>query len=115
MPHFVEVPIVTEKLEKLYNNGQLTPEGYQDMQISIIEGRTRAPRIPKTGGARKVRWKTKHGGKSGGIRAILYHHRPCSIYYLLYLYTKSDKDSLSASQKKQLKILINRLKNEIEC
>jgi hypothetical protein len=115
MPRFVEVPIVSKKLEELYDKDRFTPEDYREMQNAILQGNVQAPRIPKTGGARKVRWGTKHSGKSGGIRAILYHHRRCSIYYLVYLYAKSDVDSLSDKQKEKLKILINRLKTEIGC
>jgi hypothetical protein len=115
MPAFIEVPVVSDKLQELYDKRRFTPEGYREMQNAIINGEVRAPRIRGTGGARKVRWGTKHGGKSGGIRAILYHHQQCSMYYLVYLYSKSDEDALTNKQKSRLKTLITRLKTEIDC
>ncbi len=39
----------------------------------IAENPTRGVIIPGTGGVRKVRWKAKNKGKSGGARVIYYY------------------------------------------
>nr|DAT90518.1 MAG TPA: Toxin HigB-2, Nanobody 6-antitoxin system, toxin [Caudoviricetes sp.] len=56
----------------------------------IIEGR----------GIRKIRWKKKGSGKRGGIR-VIYVVKSDKIY-LLYGYSKAEKDNLGKKQIKQL-------------
>ena len=49
--------------------------------------------IPKSGGVRKVRWKMKGTGKSGGVRVI----------WLLLMYAKSATENIPAHTLKQIK------------
>ena len=45
-------------------------------------------------------------GKRGGVRVIYYWYAPASLVYLLLLYSKTDRDDLSAEEKKALRNLI---------
>lgn len=56
----------------------------------------------------------KHGGKSGGIRLIFYHHPRHDLYYFLYLYEKSAAQTLTSEQKDLLRDLITTLKKALE-
>ncbi len=66
--------------------------------------------IRGAGGVRKVRWAVGSGGKSGGVRVIYYFMDETVPIYLLTVFAKSQKVSLSNAQKTQLKALAAELK-----
>lgn len=59
--------------------------------------------IRKSGGVRKVRWKRKGSGKSGGVRVIYYNQLQKGNIWLLVMYAKSAQDSIPAHVLKQIK------------
>ena len=59
--------------------------------------------IPKSGGVRKVRWKLKGKGKSGGVRVIYYNRLEDGNIWLLLMYAKSATESIPAHTLKQIK------------
>ena len=87
-------------------------EGYRALQNAIIDETRRIDTIPGTGGLQKARWKTRSGGKSGGLRVIFYHVASRDVYLMLLVYKKGRRDKLSSGQRKKLKALVQReLKN----
>ena len=68
--------------------------------------------IQGTGGARKLRVAAGGKGKSGGARVIYYYHVSDTEILLITAYTKGKKEDLSAAEKKEIKKLINLLKEE---
>jgi mRNA-degrading endonuclease RelE of RelBE toxin-antitoxin system len=52
--------------------------------------------------ARKVRWGREGVGKSGGVRVIYYYLSDDGLIYLVTLYTKSERESLTAAQIKRI-------------
>ena len=52
--------------------------------------------------ARKVRWKRKGTGKSGGVRVIYYYLDEEYALYLSTVYAKASTDALSAKEINQL-------------
>ncbi len=70
--------------------------------------------MPGCGGLRKIRTADpKRGkGKRGGARVIYLHVPAARRFYLLDVYGKDEKDDLSANEKKQLRLLAERLKQE---
>lgn len=115
MPGFVETNVFSDQLQDLYDDHLLTRDGYRQLQNAIVDGETRIDRIRHTNGLKKARWSTRTGGKSGGLRVIFYHHAPCSIYYLLFVYRKSETSSLSSDQKKYLSKLVDALTAAVDC
>lgn len=59
--------------------------------------------IRKSGGVRKVRWKRKGSGKSGGVRVIYYNQLQKGNIWLLVMYAKSAQDTIPAHVLKQIK------------
>jgi hypothetical protein len=51
--------------------------------------------VPDSGGIRKVRWKRRGTGKSGGVRVIYYIRNGAEELVLLTLYAKSTTDNLT--------------------
>jgi len=59
-----------------------------------------------TGGLRKLRWRRGNRGKSGGVRIIYYYHGEEMPLYLLAMFAKGQKTSLSAAERHELKALV---------
>jgi len=68
--------------------------------------------VQGTGGLRKVRWKQDGQGKSGGVRVIYYWMTEDEQLYMLYVYSKSQQQDLTAEQKKALKSIVERWSDE---
>ena len=68
--------------------------------------------IRGTGGVRKLRLRVAARGKRGGIRIIYYHHAAKHPVYLILAYAKNAKDSLSGSEKQQMRRLTALLETE---
>ena len=50
--------------------------------------------VAGSGGCRKVRWKLKGRGKSGGVRVIYFNRRAAGTIWLLLIYAKSARDTI---------------------
>lgn len=70
--------------------------------------------IPKTGGIRKMRWKTgeNNKGKSGGAR-VIYYFEVRGFIILLTTYSKSQQENISEKDKKLLKQKLNEFLNSL--
>ncbi len=83
------------------------------LQTDIIKNPDVGALITGTGGLRKVRLAPEHGGKSGGFRIIYLFVKPDTVYLLL-VYKKGRKDSLTQGEKNTLKALTINLVSEHE-
>lgn len=97
---FIETPIYTEDITKL-----LSDEEYSKLQKFLVDHPSSGDLIKGSKGLRKLRWKLKNKGKSGGIRNIYYYYEDKNILYMIYVYDKSKTEDLTA---KQIKILRKR-------
>ena len=59
--------------------------------------------VPESGGIRKVRWKRKGTGKSGGVRVVYFVLTQAQELVLLTLYAKSKTDNLSGAVLKEIR------------
>ena len=50
--------------------------------------------VPGSGGCRKVRWKLKGRGRSGGVRVIYFNCLAAGTIWLLLIYAKSARDTI---------------------
>lgn len=97
---FVESAVFTRQVREL-----LTDEEYASLQWHLALSPTAGKVIQDTGGLRKVRWASGHGGKRGGVRVIYFHTPSQNQVRLLLIYRKGVKDDLSAAEKKVLREL----------
>ena len=65
--------------------------------------------IEGSGGVRKLRWRTKGGGKRGGLRIIYYWITKDSQILFLTLYGKSETKNLSQDAIRTMRHLIKSL------
>ncbi|EHF5229959.1 TPA: type II toxin-antitoxin system RelE/ParE family toxin [Klebsiella quasipneumoniae] len=99
---FVETSVFTRECKSL-----LTDDEYKEFQTHLLLDPEAGSIIVGTGGCRKVRWARQGTGKSSGIRAIYYYYNPAGRLYMLLVYPKSEKDSLTAAEKNQLKAVVS--------
>ncbi len=55
--------------------------------------------MPETGGARKLRWRARGRGKSGGVRVIYYFHSGLLPLFLLNIFAKNEKVNLTKAER----------------
>ncbi|MDD5674875.1 MAG: hypothetical protein PHC61_11965 [Chitinivibrionales bacterium] len=72
------------------------------MQNDLLEDPYRGDIIKGTGGARKVRMRLGHSGKSGGARIVYYFVDLRGEVWLLDVYAKNEKEDITESEKKIL-------------
>ena len=80
------------------------------MQLALLLRPEQEAVIRGTGGLRKLRWRLAEAGKRGGLRLVYFWDSPEETIYLLFLYTKSDREDLSA---RQLRILSRLIREEL--
>jgi mRNA-degrading endonuclease RelE of RelBE toxin-antitoxin system len=89
-----------------------TDEEYSDLQNELDKNPEKGKVIKETGGARKLRMGVKGSGKRGGARVIYYYRSSSNVIYMLDIYAKNEKDSLSKSEKKELAKIIRAIEGE---
>lgn len=68
--------------------------------------------MPGTGGARKLRWRGKGKGKSGGIRVITFYSGPPVPVFLLSAFGKGRKINLSQAERNELQRVLRDVVSE---
>jgi mRNA-degrading endonuclease RelE of RelBE toxin-antitoxin system len=103
MLEFFETSIFTRRIIELLSDFE-----YAALQGALIVNPEAGDLIPGTGGLRKIRWQQSQRGKGkrGGVRVIYYAYRSEKVIYMLFAYSKGEKDDLSASEKRMLKQLV---------
>jgi hypothetical protein len=94
----IETSIYTDDITKL-----LSDEEYQELQKFLVEHPKSGDIIPGSKGLRKLRWKLKNKGKSGGIRNIYYYYEEQYTLYMIYVYEKSKTEDLTPKQIEMLR------------
>lgn len=104
---FIETPMFTRQIKQIATDDEL-----KELQKLLIESPDKGDLIRQTGGLRKIRMATGTQGKSGSAR-VIYFLATEEIIYLVMAYPKSTKDSLTATEKADLKKLTKLLKDEV--
>lgn len=101
---FVETSVFTKAL-----NALLTDDEYRLLQNTLWRDPLVGDVVRGGGGIRKMRFAVEGRGKSGGVRVIYYAIPVDAEIYLLLMYPKSKKDSLSAEETAILRALVKEL------
>ena len=87
---FIETPTFTRMVTAL-----LADDEYRELQNELVENPKRGDLVKGGGGIRKMRFASQGRGKSGGVRVIYYWITDNDQIYMLVVYPKSKKDTLS--------------------
>ena len=101
---FIETPTFTRLLTDL-----LSDEEYRALQNVLVENPARGDILKGGGGIRKLRHALPGRGKSGGVRAIYYWIKDDHQIYMLLIYPKSKKDTLTDQETALLRELVKDL------
>lgn len=105
--HFIRLAVFDRTAK-----GLLTDEDERQMEQEIANAPEAAPVISETGGIRKIRVAMQGRGKRGSARVLYLYLPTTETVYLMLAYGKNVKDSISKSEKRQLKALAAALKEE---
>jgi len=92
-----ETPEFRKRADKVW-----TEEERLDFISWIVQNPFAGDVVPGSKAARKVRWGREGVGKSGGVRVIYYYLSEDGLIYLATLYTKSERESMTAAQIKRI-------------
>jgi hypothetical protein len=106
---FVETQAFTRRITSLGLEGAL-----RDLQIMLLNQPDAGDLDPGTGGLRKVRIPdpTRGKGKRSGARVHYLWLPNAAVVYLLFVYTKEEASTLSLSEKRQLRGVVEAIKRE---
>ena len=93
----------------LYN--YLDEDSYQELQISLIERPDQGDIIPGGGGIRKLRFAAQGKGKRGGVRVIYYCVMKAGQIYMIALYSKGRKDTLTDAEVAEFRDLVKEIQH----
>lgn len=98
---------VVETARFLKDAASLLDDNARADLVSFIGRRPEAGAvIPETGGVRKLRWALPGRGKSGGARVIYYFHSDRLPVFLLAMYGKNERASISAAERNAMRARI---------
>ncbi|MFO7634728.1 MAG: hypothetical protein R6W76_19415 [Caldilinea sp.] len=98
---FIETPVFTALLPDY-----LSDESYSALQQALLMRPDAGQVIPGSRGLRKLRWRTEHSGKRGGLRIIYYWYVAGEALYMLFVYRKNEQEDLTRQQIKVLSRLV---------
>jgi hypothetical protein len=101
---FIETATFTRLVTQL-----MTDDEYREMQNVLVEYPERGDLIKGGGGIRKLRHAIQGRGKSGGVRAINYWIKDEHQIFMLVVYPKSKRDTLTDKEVAILRELVKEL------
>ncbi|MBQ1452862.1 MAG: type II toxin-antitoxin system RelE/ParE family toxin [Ruminococcus sp.] len=90
----------------------LSVEDTKELEMILLSNTEQGDKIPGMDGARKLRIQLEGRGKRGGARVIYIDILTKERLYLLFAYPKNVQEDLTSEQKKQLRLLIEAIKEE---
>lgn len=100
---FIETSLFSRLRESYFSDIE-----FHRFQLHLVEKPDAGDIIRGTGGARKIRWRSKGRGKRGGVRVIYYWITKDDQILLLTAYAKNEVTELSETAKKEIKRLIQK-------
>ena len=94
----------TKVFDKLWVSLGCTDWDLSALQKAICDAPQSPPVIRGTGGVRKIRFALEGKGKSGGARVLYGDFPEHGIVYLFAVYPKSQKEDITAEEKRLLKL-----------
>ena len=95
---FVETSVFTRRIQE-----HLSDDEYAELQFFLADRPDAGKIIKGSGGIRKLRWAGSGRGKRGGLRVIYYWWVARERISMLTVYSKNERDDLTAEQLKRLR------------
>lgn len=102
--------IETQAFTKLLPD-YLSDDDYRGLQTYLLQKPDAGVIVRGSGGVRKVRWSSQGHGKSGGVRVLYYWQKSDSEIWMLTIYSKSERATISGQDLKRIAEVLNREKS----
>ena len=99
---FIETKLFTRLVQQY-----LTDDEYRALQVLLMQQPEAGAVVRGSGGVRKLRWGAPGRGKRGGYRVIYYPKMEQGVIWMLTLYPKNVKDTITAH-------VLREIRNEVE-
>ena len=106
---FVEAEIFT----KLWKHFDLSEEDFRALQLTLLSDPKAGDFIEGTGGVQKIRLSSENTnrGKSSSYRICYFDAEHTGHIFLIFIFSKEKLENLTNADKKEIKALVKRLKN----
>jgi hypothetical protein len=101
---FIETQVFTRQVTSL-----MSDEEYRELQTLLLENPEAGNIIKGGGGIRKVRFGLQGQGKSGGVRTIYFWKKSADQIYMLLMFPKSMKETLTDAETEVLRVYVKGL------
>ncbi len=98
---FIETRLFTQLVQDY-----LSDDEYLRVQFELSHDPEAGAVVRGSGGVRKLRWRAPGRGKRGGYRIIYFVFRPKEVIWMLTIYPKNVRDTISAH-------ILRRIRQEI--
>ena len=98
-----------ELFEKQWKALGLTDDNLRELQLMLLDDPKRGPVMAGTGRLRKVRYSYGNRGKSHCARVCYVDFEINAVVFLVMVFAKNEMENLSAAERNNIKILIDRL------
>ena len=98
---FIETSLFTKLL-----TSYLSDDDYRGLQSYLLQKPDAGDIVRGSGGVRKIRWAPQGKGKSGGVRVMYYWKKSDHEIWMLTIYSKSERATISGHQLKQISEVI---------
>ena len=98
-----------ELFEKQWKALGLTDDTLRELQMMLLDDPKRGPVMAGTGRLRKVRYSYGNRGKSHCARVCYVDFEINGVVFLVMVFAKNEMENLSAAERNNIKILIDRL------
>jgi len=102
MLEFIELRRFTK-----YISSYMSDDEYRQLQMKLMVLPDSGKVIPRTRGARKLRWSRRGMGKRGGYRVVYYYRAADEDLWMLAIYAKSDKEDFELTALRKLTEVID--------
>lgn len=106
--------VMTEWFESDWKSMHLSDQLLRALQEELMENPLAGSVMRATGGFRKMRFALTGRGKSGSMRVIYLDVPQFGTLYLMMAYPKNEKDSLSPTERNQLKRIAETIKENLQ-
>jgi hypothetical protein len=101
---FIETAVFTRQVLSLMDDDE-----YRELQTILLDNPEVGDVIKGGGGIRKIRFGIQGRGKSGGVRSIYFWKKAADQIYMLLMYPKSKKDTLTDAETEILRGYVKEL------
>lgn len=102
------------EFDKCWKQMNLNDDDLKRLQSELLLNSQNNPVMQGTGGLRKIRFAFENSGKSGSARVVYVDFVVFETIYLISAYPKNEKDNLSKAERNAIKVMIEKLEEQLK-